>query len=114
MPRDGATWQKVWSGHGGGADGKENKSDDGGQGRRWCNCRRKSQRGQESWTFIYITLGFAISIEGTVISMMPLSFPWNVIIYVIVAFLTGWAWIESGWVQNKLIGLKNKYEDKLR
>ncbi|MGB6793990.1 MAG: hypothetical protein WBE53_21600 [Pseudolabrys sp.] len=31
----------------------------------------KVQRGQESWTFIYITLGFAISIEGTVISMMP-------------------------------------------
>ena len=24
----------------------------------------KVQRGQESWTFIYITLGFAISIEG--------------------------------------------------
>ena len=74
----------------------------------------KVQRGQESWTFIYITLGFAISIEGTVISMMPLSFPWNVIIYVIVAFLTGWAWIESGWVHNKLLGIKARYETKAR
>ena len=74
----------------------------------------KVQRGQESWTFIYIALGFAISIEGTVISMMPLSFPWNVIIYVIVAFLTGWAWIESDWVHNKLLGIKARYETKER
>jgi hypothetical protein len=46
--------------------------------------------------------------------MMPLSFPWNVIIYVIVAFLTGWAWIESGWVHNKLLGIKARYETKAR
>jgi hypothetical protein len=61
-----------------------------------------------------ITLGFAISIEGTVISMTPLSFPWNVIVYVIVAFLTGWAWIESGWLHNKLLGIKGRYETKAR
>jgi hypothetical protein len=74
----------------------------------------KVQRGQESWTYIYITLGFAISIEGTVIAMTPLTFPWNVILYVIVAFLTGWAWIDSGWLHNKLIGLKGRYETKPR
>ena len=74
----------------------------------------KVQRGQESWTYIYITLGFALSIEGTLIAMTPLIFPWNVIVYAIVAFLTGWFWIESGWFQNKLIGLKSRYERKAR
>jgi hypothetical protein len=74
----------------------------------------KVQRGPESWTYIYVTLGFAISIEGTVVAMTPLIFPWNVIVYVIIALLTGWLWIENGWFQEKLIGLKTRYESKPR
>jgi hypothetical protein len=74
----------------------------------------KVKRGSESWTYIYITLGFALSIEGTIIGMTPLVFPWNVTVYALVAIVTGWFWIESGWFQNKLIGLKSRHEDKLR
>jgi hypothetical protein len=71
------------------------------------------QRGQASWTYIYITLGFAISIEGTIAGMIPI-FPWNIILYLIVAALTGWFWIKTDWLHEKLIGLKNRYEAKAR
>jgi hypothetical protein len=38
-------------------------------------------RGPESWNYIYRFLGFALAIEGTTIGMVPLSFPWNIIVY---------------------------------
>jgi hypothetical protein len=73
------------------------------------------RRDQASWAYIYIALGFALSIEGTIIQLItPLKFPWNLIAYLVVGFLTGYAFIKSAWVQNKLIGLKNRYEDKYR
>jgi hypothetical protein len=74
----------------------------------------KVKRGPESWSYIYITLGFVLSIEGTIVGMTPLVFPWNIITYAIVAIVTGWFWTESGWLHNKLIGLKNRYETKPR
>ncbi len=46
--------------------------------------------------------------------MTPLTFPWNVLVFIGVAAVTIWQFIENGWVHNKLIGLKNKYEDKAR
>ncbi|HUD25163.1 MAG TPA: hypothetical protein VMQ45_05735 [Burkholderiaceae bacterium] len=37
-----------------------------------------AKRGGESWTYFYVALGFALSIEGTFIGMIqPLAFPWN-------------------------------------
>jgi hypothetical protein len=74
----------------------------------------KVQRGPQSWNYIYITLGFVISIEGTIVGMTPLAFPFNVIVYAIIAAITGWFWLNSGWLHNKLIGLKNRYETKPR
>ena len=41
------------------------------------------KRGPESWAYIYIALGFVLSIEGTIIGMItPLVFPWNLIAYI--------------------------------
>lgn len=75
----------------------------------------KVKRGQASWSFIYITLGFALSIEGSVISMYsPLHWPSNVFTYLALATVTSWLFIGNGWFQNKLIGWKNHYEEKLR
>lgn len=72
-------------------------------------------RGQESWAYIYVTLGFALTIESTIIGMMtPLLFPWNIIAYAVLAAVTGWLFIDNGWVHNKLIGLKIRYENRLR
>ena len=40
-------------------------------------------RGEKSWGYIYIALGFTLSIEGTTIQMVtPLCWPWNVLVYV--------------------------------
>jgi hypothetical protein len=73
------------------------------------------KRGPESWAYIYTVLGFVLTIESTVIGMMtPLIFPWNVIAFGVLAAITVWAFIESEWVHNKLIGLKLRYENKSR
>jgi hypothetical protein len=72
-------------------------------------------RGSESWAYIYTMLGFVLTIESTVIGMMtPLTFPWNVIIFLVLAAITVWLFIESRLVHNKLIGLKIRYENKAR
>jgi hypothetical protein len=74
----------------------------------------KVKRGPESWSYIYIALGFALTIEPTVVSMIePLKFPWNIITYLIVGGLTFWLFLNNGWFQNKLVGLKIRYEEKL-
>jgi len=73
------------------------------------------KRGPETWAYIYIVLGFLLTIESTVIGMMtPLKFPWNVIVFVIIAAITVWTFIECKWVHNKLVTLKIRYENKER
>lgn len=72
------------------------------------------KRGQQSWTYIYIAMGLVISIEGTVIQMTPLTYPSNLIVYFVVTVLTIWLFLTNGWLHNKLIGLKNSYEDTAR
>ncbi|MGO9845258.1 MAG: hypothetical protein ACLPKT_01245, partial [Methylocella sp.] len=71
-------------------------------------------RGPETWTFIYIVLGFALSIEGTIMRMLPLPFPWNVIAYVILGLVTFRLFINYGPFQNWLVKIKTKYEGKAR
>lgn len=75
----------------------------------------KVKRGPESWTFIYIALGFALTIESTIVAMItPVSFPFNVVAYAAIAAVTFWLFIENGSFQNWLIENKSKYENKLR
>ena len=75
----------------------------------------KVTRGPESWAYIYVALGFALAIEGTIVQMVtPLEFPWNLGTYATVAGLTVWLFIFNRWFQNKLIGIKCKYERKAR
>ena len=73
------------------------------------------KRRPESWAYFATFLGFVVTIESTVIGMItPLIFPRNIVVFVGVAAVTIWQFIENGWLHNKLIGLKNWYEDKLR
>lgn len=68
-------------------------------------------RGRESWNFIYIFLGFALTIEGTILQMIdPLRFPLNLIAYLALGAVTSWLFILSGRFQNMLIRMKNSYE----
>jgi cytochrome b subunit of formate dehydrogenase len=72
-------------------------------------------RGEKSWAYIYVALGFAIAIEGTIIQLItPLVFPWNVISFLLVSAFSIWLFLFNGWFQNKLIGWKSRYEDKER
>ncbi len=72
----------------------------------------KVKRGPESWAYIYVALGFALTIEGTIIQMTPLVFPLNLVTYFVSAAITVWLFIYNGWFQNKLIGVKNRYENR--
>jgi hypothetical protein len=73
------------------------------------------KRGPQSWAYIYVALGFVLSIEGTAIGMItPLAFPWNLVTYAVLGSITFWLFIGNGWFQNKLLGLKNQYEEKAR
>ena len=71
----------------------------------------KVKRDQQSWTYIYVVLGFALTIESTVVSMItPLCFPWNILVFAIIAVATWYLFRECRWFQNKLIGWKIRYE----
>ena len=75
----------------------------------------KVTRGQESWAYIYVALGFAVTIEGTIVSMItPLNFPWNLIAYGFASAVTFYLFLGNRWFLNKLIGSKIKYENASR
>lgn len=72
------------------------------------------KRGQNSWAYIYVFLGFALTIEGNVIQMLQAPALCEIASYAVVGTITAWLFLDSAWFQNKLIGLKLKYEEKTR
>jgi hypothetical protein len=75
----------------------------------------KVKRGQESWAYIYVALGFVLSFEGTVIQLItPLHWPFNLLAYVVTFVFTSCLFLRSRRFQNKLFGLKRRYEDTYR
>ncbi len=72
---------------------------------------------ENAWQYIYIVLAFAISIEGTVFSMIPpdrLSFPANVITYLVVALVTFLLTFRSRRVRRALFWFRDKLEQSVR
>jgi ABC-type Mn2+/Zn2+ transport system permease subunit len=67
-------------------------------------------RAASSWNYLSIMFGFVLSIEGQVISMAPLHWPSNVIVYAAGGGFTTLLFFGSGWFQKKMIGLKGWYE----
>ncbi len=40
------------------------------------------QRGEKSWAYLYIVLGLALAVEGSIIQMIsPLLFPYNLVVF---------------------------------
>jgi hypothetical protein len=74
--------------------------------------RAEVKRGSESWNYIYIFLGFALTIEGTIIQMLQLDAVSSLILYAAFGALTFYLFICDGWFQNKLAGWKNSYEER--
>lgn len=72
-------------------------------------------RGQGSWAYIYVLLGFALGLEASILALVePLSWPRSVIAFLGVAAATIYLFLFSGWFQNKLISWKSSYEDRPR
>jgi hypothetical protein len=75
----------------------------------------KTIRGPTTWTFIYVVLGFTLSIEGTFLQMIESPrFPYNIIAYGALMAVTIWLFICNEWLHNKLMGIKGRYENKAR
>jgi cytochrome b subunit of formate dehydrogenase len=75
----------------------------------------KIRRGPVAWTFIYVALGFALSIEGTFLQMIePLRFPWNLVAYVALMAVTIWLFTSNRWFHEKLVEIKDRMENKAR
>jgi hypothetical protein len=72
------------------------------------------KRGQSTWAYIYVFLGFALTIEGNVIQMLQISAFCEIASFVVIGFATGWLFLDNAWFQNKLVRLKNTYEEKTR
>jgi hypothetical protein len=68
-------------------------------------------RGLESWNYLYIVLGFALTIEGTLVQMAT-SWPYDFILYVaLIALiaLTTWVFLFTPF-RGTLFRMKRKYE----
>jgi hypothetical protein len=75
-----------------------------------------SQRkfGPEAWNFIYIFLGFVLSIEGTFIQMFYLDPVESVTLYALIIVLTVSLFLDSRRFQDMLMRLRGSYEEKWR
>lgn len=72
-------------------------------------------RGQVSWNYFYITLGFALTLEAGVIALIkPLDWPFSLLVYVLLSGCSIYFWLFDAWFQNQLIGLQNRYERRSR
>jgi hypothetical protein len=75
----------------------------------------KVRRGPNSWDYLYTFLGFTLTIETGIMGLIkPIDWPCNVVILLSLGAITVYLFFFNGWFQNKLIGLKNGYENKLR
>ena len=73
------------------------------------------RRGGNAWQYFYTVLGFALTIEGSIVSMINNTpFLEKVGIFVLWAAATAYLFLECNWFQNKLLGLKARYEEKFR
>ena len=68
------------------------------------------ERSKDSWNYLYVMLGFALTIESSVIPMFTPVFPRNFILFVLVALITGWAFLFNERFQNWLLEVKTRYE----
>jgi hypothetical protein len=60
-------------------------------------------------------LGFALTIETGITGLIsPLKWPWNLISLLLVGAITVYLFLDNGWFQNKLIGIRIRFEEKQR
>lgn len=72
------------------------------------------RRAEKSWTYIYVFLGFLLTIEGNILALAQLDRVWGLSLYFVIGALTVYLFLENAWFQNKLTGWRNSYENKWR
>jgi hypothetical protein len=72
------------------------------------------KKDKESVSRAYLTLlAFCVILESTIIGMMtPIWFPLNLILFLVIAAATTWAFLKSDWARTKLVELTKLFEDK--
>jgi hypothetical protein len=70
--------------------------------------------GPMTWSFLYVLFGFALSIEGTLIQMIPLRCPWNIVTFLVIGGISCYLVLFSGSCRDKIIELKCWIENKPR
>jgi len=73
------------------------------------------RRGQEVWSYIYVALTVALTIESAVVAITPASFfPWNLLSLIVIAPTTIWLFLDNRWLHQRLVNLKLMFENKGR
>ena len=71
-----------------------------------------TSRDQNSWNYLYMALGFALTILGTIIQMLDfLHSPCNFLLYIVTGLGLFWLFLFIRF-RNKLIGWKDTYENR--
>lgn len=81
------------------------------------NVEAQVRRGETSWTYLYTILGFALTIETGIVSVMspkPLAWPVNLAVLVAALSFTAVAILNNSGIQNALFRIKKHYESKFR
>jgi hypothetical protein len=65
----------------------------------------------ELWSYIYVFLGFALAIEGTIVSLLDLGWCYSLPAYLLIAMITLYLFLRNRRFQDTLVKLKAKAED---
>jgi hypothetical protein len=57
--------------------------------------RGQSKLAPENWTHIYIFLAIALTVGGTIISLLPLEWYWRLPLYTLVGLLTAYLFLGN-------------------
>jgi hypothetical protein len=73
------------------------------------------KRGAESFAYFYTILGFALTIETGLIAMIdPFAWWGKLVTFAIVGASTWHLILDNSRVQDRLVRMKNRYEEKFR
>ena len=75
---------------------------------------KKIKRGEGSWGFIYFVFVILLAFLTFLISILPLSWSYKVIIFIVALLLLIYLCLLNTWFQNKLIRFKIKLEETWR
>jgi|SRR5476651_650101 len=74
----------------------------------------KIVRGSTSWAFLSLCYGLFVAIELGIIQLLPLGFPWGLLLFIVLFGGTAWLVFCHGRFQDWLITIKVKHQSRAR